>query len=73
MIPRLLLALSLTGCAAFATAAPVACKVVSALNSACVLLTFVGTDGKPHTVKCSPAEVAEWGRDIEERHASQAP
>jgi hypothetical protein len=65
----------LSGCAEVAAAKPVACAVVSALESACTLVTFIGDDGKPHTVTCTPDEVAAWGKDVEARHlaAGRAP
>jgi hypothetical protein len=57
------------GCAQLAVVAPVACKVVSVLNDACMLLTFTAADGTPHTVSCSKEELQEWGQAVESRHA----
>jgi hypothetical protein len=61
-----------SGCAAVAVAAPVACHVVSVLNDACMVLTFVGADGKPHTVTCTREELTAWGARVEAEHAAAA-
>ncbi len=57
------------GCAQLAVVAPVACKIVSVLDDACMTLTFIAGDGTPHTVSCSKEELSAWGRDVEARHA----
>jgi hypothetical protein len=60
---------TLGACAALQAATPVACAIVSTLNSACMLLTFTGADGKPHTVSCTRTELDAWGQVVEARHA----
>ena len=62
----------LPGCAAFVAAKPVACGVISTLHSACILLTFVGSDGKPHTVACSQDDMNKYGAMLEERARENA-
>ena len=57
------------GCAQLAVVAPIACKIVSVLDDACMTLTFIAGDGTPHTVSCSKEELSAWGRDVEARHA----
>jgi hypothetical protein len=44
------------------------CKVVDVLHDGCMLLTFVGADGAPHTISCEPEELNAWGRLVAERH-----
>jgi hypothetical protein len=65
-----LLPLGLAGCAAFAAVEPVACQVVSVVNDACMVLTFLGDDGKVHTVRCTREELTAWGKAVEARHAA---
>ena len=69
----LLLCLSLCGCPAALAAAKGGCAVVNVAEQACMLLTFVGSDGKPHTVTCSPEELTAYGKVVEARHSAQPP
>jgi hypothetical protein len=58
----------LPGCPQAAAVAVATCKVVDVLHDGCMLLTFVGADGAPHTISCEPGELNAWGRLVEERH-----
>jgi hypothetical protein len=60
--------LALPGCAAALPAAQAGCKAVSAVNDACMLLTFLGSDGRVHTVECSKQELNAWGAAVERKH-----
>lgn len=64
----LCLVLGCNSCAALTAAAPVACKVINLANDACMLLTFTGADGTPHTVSCSKEELQAWGVKVESAH-----
>lgn len=72
LVAAVLLSALLSSCAALTAAKPAACAVVSALDSACTLVTFLGDDGKIHTVPCTAAEVTAWGKDVEARHLAAA-
>jgi hypothetical protein len=65
-----LLGLLLAGCPAAIAGATTACKVVSVIDQACMVLTFIGSDGKPHTVTFSQRELNEWGSYVEAKHAT---
>lgn len=63
IIALLLAGLFLTGC----EYAKPACKIVSVVNQACMLVEYLGEDGQLHTVAVSPQELQGFAQTVAAR------